>query len=184
MIRVTALALCFSIIAGAQSKKYEIQQPKGTWQKPGEIRQPTGPWQVPKGIRAIKAQETKCEQRMTIVSDALFEFDKSTLSKDAEQTLAALGPMLKQKAQKHSVIVEGHTDAVGDDSYNQQLSEKRAKAVQEWLIAKNYLTLAASKTAGFGKKRPIAPNTKPDGSDDPEGRQKNRRVDVVVNTCP
>jgi outer membrane protein OmpA-like peptidoglycan-associated protein len=56
--------------------------------------------------------------------------------------------------------------------------------VQEWLIAKDYLTLAASKTSGFGKKRPIAPNTKPDGSDDPEGRQKNRRVDVVVNTCP
>lgn len=183
MIRLL-LVLSIAALAGAQSKKYEIQQPKGKWQVPGEIKQPKGPWQVPKGIQAIKAQETKCEQRMTVVSDALFEFDQSTLSKDAEQTLAALGSMLKQKAGKHPVVVEGHTDGVGNDAYNQQLSERRAKAVQEWLIAKGYLSATGSKTGGFGKKRPVAPNTKPDGSDDPQGRQKNRRVDVVVNTCP
>jgi len=178
-----AIVLSLAVLAGAQSKKYEIQQPKGKWQTPGEIKQPKGPWQVPKGIQAIKTQEAKCEQRMTIVSDALFEFDKAELNKDAEQTLAALGPMLKQKAGKRPVMIEGHTDGVGNDAYNQELSERRAKAVEQWLIARNYLTAAASKTVGFGKKRPVAPNAKADGSDDPDGRQKNRRVDVVVNTC-
>ena len=183
MTRLPLLIAAAAILSSAQSKKYEIKQPRGEWQKPGEIQQPKGPWQVPKGIRAIKTQEAKCEQRMTIVSDALFEFDKSTLNKDAEQTLEALGPLLKQKAGKHPVTVEGHTDSVGNDSYNQSLSENRAKAVHDWLMAKSFLTAAVSKTAGFGKKRPVAPNAKPDGSDDPEGRQKNRRVDVVVNTC-
>jgi outer membrane protein OmpA-like peptidoglycan-associated protein len=97
-------------------------------------------------MQAIKSQEAKCEQRMTVVADALFEFDKATLTKDAEQTSDVLGPLVNPKAGKHPV------------------------------------TARVTRTSG-GKKRPVAPNAKPDGTDDPDGRQKNRRVEIVTNTC-
>jgi outer membrane protein OmpA-like peptidoglycan-associated protein len=184
LILAGAALVAFALPAIAQ---HEIQQPKGTWQKPGEIQQPKGTWQVPgeiqvpKGIQAIHAQEEKCAQRFQVVSDALFEFDKATLSPDAEQTLQALLPLLA-KAGPHPAAVEGHTDAKGSDAYNQTLSEKRARTVRDWLVAHNALP-ASTPTTGWGRRKPVVPNTRPDGSDDPAGRQKNRRVEVVLDLC-
>lgn len=171
-----------------QSKSYEIRQPKGTWQKPGEIRQPTGPWQkpgdiqVPKGIQAIHVEDSNCQKRLTVGADALFEFDKSTLTPDAKETLDALGEVIR-KAGRHRVVIEGHTDAIGSGAYNQTLSEKRAQAVEEWLIEHKVLAKESVRVKGFGKTRPAAPSAKADGGDNPEGRQRNRRVEVIVNTC-
>ena len=167
--------------------QHEVQPPHGNWQKPGEIQQPKGPWQkpgeiqVPKGIQAIHTQEDKCARRFLVRADALFEFDKATLNPDAEETLKALVPLLA-KAGKHPAKVEGHTDGKGTDAYNQALSEKRAVTVRDWLAAHGALP-AATPTKGWGKRQPVAPNAKPDGSDDPAGRQKNRRVEVVVDLC-
>lgn len=146
----------------------------GEIQKPGEI-------QVPKGLKAITQYSTNCERRMVVGCDTLFEFDKATLNKDAEETLNALGPLLAKYA-NHPVTFEGHTDALGSDSYNQSLSEQRACAVKDWLVTHKYVNSMAY-TRGLGKKRPIAPNFQKDGSDNPSGRQKNRRVEVVINTC-
>jgi len=183
--RLAGLALCaFSLPAFAQ---HEIQQPKGPWQKPGEIQQPKGPWQtpgaiqVPKGIQAIHTQEDKCARHFLVGADALFAFDQATLTPDAEETLKALVPLLA-KAGKHPAKVEGHTDAKGTDAYNQTLSEKRAATVRDWLAAHGALP-PATPTKGWGKRQPVAPNAKPDGADDPAGRQKNRRVEVVVDLC-
>jgi outer membrane protein OmpA-like peptidoglycan-associated protein len=164
------------------------QQPAGTWQKPGEIQQPKGTWQkpgdiqVPHGIQAIKAQDSACEQRLTTVADALFDFDKATLNPAAEQTLDVLGPQITQRGQ-HPMVIEGHTDSIGSDAHNQRLSEQRAEAVRAWLAAHHYVP-SATPIRGYGKSRPVAPNTHPDGSDDPAGRQRNRRVEVVIRTCP
>jgi outer membrane protein OmpA-like peptidoglycan-associated protein len=75
-----------------------IQQPKGNWQVPGEIQQPKGPWQqpgeiqIPKGIDAVRTSTTRCERRLSVVADALFDFDKSNLRPEAEETLAARVP--------------------------------------------------------------------------------------------
>jgi outer membrane protein OmpA-like peptidoglycan-associated protein len=159
---------------GEFQKPGEIQVPKGTWQTPGEI-------QIPKGIQAIRAEDEKCGKRFLVGADALFEFDKATLTSDAEETLKALVPLLA-KAGRHPATVEGHTDAKGSDSYNQSLSENRAKTVRDWLAAHGALP-AATPVKGWGKRRPVAPNAKPDGSDDPQGRQKNRRVEVVLDLC-
>ncbi len=74
-------------------------------------------------------------------------------------------------------LIEGHTDGKGSDSYNQPLSERRAEAVRRCLIDHGATT--AMLTHGWGKTRPIVPNTKPNGADDPEGRQKNRRVEIT-----
>jgi len=187
MFRLTFAGAALLLSALPLAAQHEIQQPKRSWQKPGEIQQPKGTWQtpgeiqVPKGIQAIRAQEEKCTQRFQVVSDALFEFDKATLTPDAEETLKALLPLLA-KAGPHPATVEGHTDAKGSDAYNQTLSEQRATTVKDWLVAHGALP-ASTPTAGWGKRKPVAPNTRPDGSDDPAGRQKNRRVEVVLDLC-
>ena len=181
---VGAALLALAVPAAAQN---EIQKPRDNWQTPKEIQQPKGTWQqpgeiqVPKGIQAIRTEEERCSRRFLVGADALFEFDKATLTPDAEETLTALVPLLA-KAGKHPVSVEGHTDAKGSDAYNQTLSETRARAVKDWLVAHNAVP-AATPIKGWGEQRPVASNTRPDGSDDPAGRQKNRRVEVVLNLC-
>ena len=176
--------LALAMPAAAQR---EIQKPKDKWQQPGEIQKPRDTWQqpgeiqVPKGIQAIRTEEAKCTKRFLVGADALFEFDKATLTPDAEETLTALVPLLA-KAGKHPAMIEGHTDAKGTDSYNQTLSEKRAQTVKDWLVARGAVA-ASTPVQGWGKRRPVAPNAKPDGSDDPAGRQKNRRVEVVLDLC-
>ncbi|MFI5011868.1 MAG: OmpA family protein, partial [Hyphomicrobiales bacterium] len=62
----------------------------------------------------------------------------------------------------------------------QRLSEQRAASVKKWLLDNGVVTTMT--TRGYGKTRPIAPNVKPNGADDPEGRQKNRRVEITVKT--
>jgi outer membrane protein OmpA-like peptidoglycan-associated protein len=181
---LAGFALLLAIPATAQQ---EIQKPKDKWQQPKEIQKPRDTWQqpgelqVPKGIQAIRTEEAKCTKRFLVGADALFEFDKASLTKDAEETLQALLPLLA-KAGKHPAAVEGHTDAKGSDAYNQTLSEQRARTVKDWLVAKGALP-ASTPIQGWGKRRPVAPNAKPDGSDDPAGRQKNRRVEVVLDLC-
>lgn len=165
----------------------EIQQPTGTWQVPGEIQQPKGPWQkpgkmqVPKGIQAIKSQDTKCQKSLTIGADTLFAFNQWQLAADAEETLKALGPLIIQTGQYPAIVI-GHTDAIGSAQYNQTLSEKRAQTVKDWLVAHQYLP-STTPIQGYGETRPIAPNTNADGSDNPVGRQLNRRVEVIIDTC-
>lgn len=190
MIRSTCLGLvgaALLFMALPAAAQHEVQQPRGTWQQPGEIQKPRDTWQqpgeiqVPKGIQAIRSQEERCSKRFVMVSDALFEFDKATLTPDAEETLKALVPLLA-KAGKHPAKIEGHTDAKGSESYNQTLSEARARTVKDWLVAHGALP-ATTAIQGLGERRPIAPNTKPDGSDDAAGRQKNRRVEVVLDLC-
>ncbi len=80
---------------------------------------------------------------------------------------------------KGTVRIEGHTDSKGAPAYNQKLSEQRAASVKNWLVEHGGLKKVGFQTKGFGASNPAAPNTKPDGSDDPEGRQKNRRVEIV-----
>jgi outer membrane protein OmpA-like peptidoglycan-associated protein len=151
------------------------------FQKPGEI-QKAGDIQVPRGIRAVRVVESeRCERRLSVGADALFEFDQWTLTPEAEETLVVLLPEL-EKTGTRAVSIEGHTDAKGGDDYNRTLSEKRASTVKQWLVGRGAVP-AATAVAAYGETRPVAPNANPDGSDDPEGRQKNRRVEVVIDTC-
>jgi outer membrane protein OmpA-like peptidoglycan-associated protein len=182
------LVLAASLAALAQSDKtYEIQQPKGSWQQPKDIQQPTGAWQkpgdiqIPKGIQAVHTTSKGCERRLSVVGDALFDFDKASLRPDAEETLKAAAPEIGKLGSKPARI-EGHTDVIGSESYNMKLSEARAGAVRDWLVAR-HIVPAATPIKGYGKTMPIAPNTTSDGKDDPAGRQKNRRVEVVFEAC-
>jgi len=146
-------------------------------QTPGQIQKP-GNIQIPKDIQVIKEP---CKQHLLLNSDTLFEFDKSTLTAQAQKTLMGLGGVIKSYG-RHPLTVEGHTDSKGNDEYNQGLSERRAQSVKNWLVSHNFIA-AVTSVIGYGKRKPIAPNTNTDGSDNPSGRAKNRRVEVVIDTC-
>jgi outer membrane protein OmpA-like peptidoglycan-associated protein len=77
-------------------------------------------------------------------------------------------------------LIEGYTDSKGSDSYNLRLSDKRAASVKDWLVKKGGVGNKKMTTKGWGEANPVAPNENPDGSDNPEGRQKNRRVEITV----
>jgi OOP family OmpA-OmpF porin len=73
-----------------------------------------------------------------------------------------------------TVLVEGHTDSHGSDELNQKLSQERADAVKQYILANMDLPPSSIDAAGFGESKPIASN------ETPEGREKNRRIDLVI----
>ena len=130
-------------------------------------------------VQDLEIKETPTEVRVEMAADVLFDFDKADLLPKADETLQKAADFIREKAKDGAVRIEGHTDAKGNDAYNQKLSERRAASVKNWFVAHGLNNVKFS-TEGFGAKKPIAPNTKPDGSDDPDGRQKNRRVELVI----
>jgi outer membrane protein OmpA-like peptidoglycan-associated protein len=130
-------------------------------------------------VQDLQMKETKTEVRIDLAADVLFDFDKADIKPAASDSLKKVADVIREKG-RGTVRIEGHTDAKGSDAYNQRLSQRRADAVRTWLVQKENLKGVAFQTAGHGSKIPVAPNTKPDGSDDPEGRQKNRRVEIVI----
>ena len=130
-------------------------------------------------LKDLGAQVSDTEIRIEMSADVLFDFDKATIKPAAEPALAKVATVLEGYP-RAAVRIEGHTDAKGNDAYNQKLSDRRAKAVQDWLRKQAALRDVRFSTQGFGAKKPVAPNVKPNGTDDPEGRQKNRRVEIVV----
>jgi outer membrane protein OmpA-like peptidoglycan-associated protein len=127
-------------------------------------------------LSELNARRTDGTIVVDLPADVLFDFDKATLRPDAEPALTKAAEVLKSYPNAQ-VTIGGHTDAKGDDAYNDALSLRRAKAVAERLSSPAGRTLAAE---GFGEKKPVAPNARPDGSDDPDGRQKNRRVEIRI----
>jgi outer membrane protein OmpA-like peptidoglycan-associated protein len=130
-------------------------------------------------VQDIEIKETPTEVRVDMAADVLFDFDKADPLPKADETLQKAADFIRDRAKGGAVRIEGHTDAKGNDAYNQKLSERRAASVKNWFVAHGLSNVKFS-TEGFGAKKPIAQNTKPDGSDDPDGRQKNRRVELVI----
>lgn len=128
--------------------------------------------------KRLDARET---ERGVVVNlpDVLFEYNKASLTASAQDKVSYIANVLKKRGGNRRVAVEGHTDSIGGESYNQALSQRRAQSVTQELA---YDGLASSRltTRGYGEKYPVAPNTNADGSDNPSGRAKNRRVEVVI----
>jgi outer membrane protein OmpA-like peptidoglycan-associated protein len=129
-------------------------------------------------VADLQVKETATELRIELAADVLFEFDKATLQPAAENTLTKAATIVRDKA-AGAVRIEGHTDSVGNDGYNQKLSERRAESVRQWFVRHGFGGVKFS-SRGFGETQPVASNTRPDGTDDPEGRRRNRRVEIVI----
>ena len=130
-------------------------------------------------VQSLEVKESATEVRLELAADVLFDFDKADILPKAQATLKQAADVIREKA-RGPVRIEGHTDAKGSDAYNQKLSERRAAAVKKWFVQKEGLGNVSFTTEGFGARKPVAPNKKIDGSDDPEGRQKNRRVEIII----
>jgi outer membrane protein OmpA-like peptidoglycan-associated protein len=130
-------------------------------------------------LKDLGAKVTETEIRIDLSADVLFDFDKADIKPEAEKSLEKVVTVLNANPGA-SVTIEGHTDAKGADTYNQTLSEQRAASVKQWLVSHSKLNGASIATKGWGESKPVAHDTKPDGSDDPEGRAKNRRVEIIV----
>jgi outer membrane protein OmpA-like peptidoglycan-associated protein len=135
--------------------------------------------QVQQIISDLDARQTSQGLQINLPENILFDFDKYDLRADAQPTLEKVSKLINYY-QNAPVEIAGHTDSQGSDTYNQQLSDNRADAVKNALIAQFSIKSDRLNARGFGESQPIAANTKSDGSDDPTGRQKNRRVEVVV----
>jgi outer membrane protein OmpA-like peptidoglycan-associated protein len=128
----------------------------------------------------LEVKETTTEIHINLAADVLFDFDKSTLRPSARDALHQAAAIIRANANGSPVRIDGYTDSKGSDAYNQRLSDRRAESVRNWFVNKEGLKDMNFATKGYGARNPVAPNTKPDGSDDPDGRQKNRRVEITV----
>jgi outer membrane protein OmpA-like peptidoglycan-associated protein len=128
-------------------------------------------------VRELEVKESETEIRIAVPADVLFDFGSAKLRDEAKQSLREVAAILREH-EGATVRVEGHTDAKGSGRYNQKLSEQRAVSVRNWLAAEG---LSANfRITGFGESNPAVPNATSQGADDPQGRQKNRRVEIVV----
>jgi outer membrane protein OmpA-like peptidoglycan-associated protein len=107
------------------------------------------------------------------MSDVLFDTGKFTLRPEAREKLAKVAGIVEGHPGL-SLAVEGYTDSVGGDDYNQQLSEHRGESVRDYLVAQGMAGSAVS-SKGFGKNQPVASN------ETASGRQQNRRVELVIS---
>lgn len=129
-------------------------------------------------VRALEAQLRDMEARQTergllvTLGDVLFAFNKAELTAQAAPRLDKLASFLQQFPDRR-LLIEGYTDSVGSDSYNQDLSDRRAQSVRDALVQRgvnsNRITVR-----GYGKAYPVADNASP------EGRAMNRRVEIVI----
>lgn len=109
--------------------------------------------------------------------DVKFDFDKAQVKQESHGDIKALADFMKQYPQT-STVVEGHTDSVGSDAYNQGLSERRANAVREVLVNQYGVESGRVQAVGYGESRPVADNATA------EGRAINRRVEAEVEAQP
>lgn len=117
--------------------------------------------------------DARADEKILITQKIHFEFNRSIIRPISYPILDDVVQLLKLNPQIRKVQVEGHTDAVGGDAYNQRLSESRARAVVAYLVSKGVPSDRLS-AAGYGRSRPIADNNTA------EGRAKNRRTEFTV----
>lgn len=123
-------------------------------------------------LEALQAEQTERGMVVTL-SDVLFDFDQADLKAAGTHTVDKLAQFLMDHPERR-VLIEGHTDNIGDPQYNQGLSERRAQAVKRGLVDAG-IDPSRIATRGYGQDYPVASN------DSRSGRQQNRRVEVVIS---
>ncbi|HKK45592.1 MAG TPA: OmpA family protein [Balneolaceae bacterium] len=123
-------------------------------------------------VNQLQAQQTERGLVLTL-GDVLFDFDKASLKPGGEQAVSKLAQFLGEYP-KRNVMIEGYTDNIGSATYNKQLSRRRAKSVREALLDRG-ISSNRIQIRGYGEEYPVATNSTE------AGRQRNRRVEVVIS---
>lgn len=126
-------------------------------------------------IATVEEDERIITLRMP--GSGLFADDQTALSAPAHENLDRVGDSLARVAHHRSIVVEGHTDSEGEAAHNLSLSQKRADAVREHLVAQG-IDATKIRAVGKGEREPIADN------DTPEGRAQNRRIEIEFPRRP
>jgi outer membrane protein OmpA-like peptidoglycan-associated protein len=127
--------------------------------------------QLEQELATLKAKETERGLVLTL-GDVLFEYNRAELKPGAMQNLYQLVTFLKENPNRN-ILIEGHADSTGSTEYNRDLSQRRAQAVESFLVH-NGVSASRIISRGYGEAYPVASNT------NEAGRQENRRVEVVV----
>jgi OOP family OmpA-OmpF porin len=141
-------------------------------QAPPPAPAPVAPPPPPPPPPAPVVPPAPVSEKVTFAADAFFDFDKAVLKPEGKAKLDDLSSKM-QGINLEVIIAVGHTDAVGNDAYNQKLSVRRAEAVKAYLVSKG-IEKNRVYTEGKGEKQPVADNKTR------EGRAKNRRVEIEV----
>jgi outer membrane protein OmpA-like peptidoglycan-associated protein len=129
--------------------------------------------QLEQELSALQAQVQQTERGTVLtLGDVLFEFDQATLKPGVIHNLYPLVTFLREHPQR-AITIEGHTDSVGSDTYNADLSQRRAQTVRSFLI-QNGINASRLTSHGLGEGHPVASN------DTAAGRQLNRRVEITI----
>ncbi|HZI63736.1 MAG TPA: OmpA family protein [Thermoanaerobaculia bacterium] len=123
-------------------------------------------------LAGLDAKVTDTEVTIRLPGSILFDFDSAAVRADAEPTLAEVAEVLKAYGERPARI-EGHTDSIATDSYNLDLSKRRAESVRKWL-GSHGVKAARLTAVGQGEAKPVADNSTA------AGRQSNRRVEIVI----
>jgi outer membrane protein OmpA-like peptidoglycan-associated protein len=126
-----------------------------------------------------KVAQNDVQAHIEIPGDVLFDFNKATIKPAAAKELHKAGALLRMH-QGRRVDINGFTDSIGSDQFNDNLSTQRATAVMQWLVSNGYAGPAKVSIRGLGERFPVAPDRTPAGRDNPAGRARNRRVEIIV----
>lgn len=133
-----------------------------------DFRQPPAPPAAPECPACVCPE---CPvRRKVVLRNVYFDFDKATIRPDSIPALQETVEILRAEDGEFALVLEGHTDSIGSDSYNMALSERRAASVRAWLVD-NGIPSARIRAVGFGESRPVADNKSA------AGRAQNRRVE-------
>jgi len=162
-----------TLLADLEEKKRDLEEQK---RKVKEARE-----EAEKRFNELNSAliQVKKDARGTIISmsDILFDIGKADLTEQLKTSLAKIAGILTiYKDAK--ITVEGHTDNQGGQEYNQKLSEMRAKNVMNFMLDPGGISAQRLSSVGYGFSKPVSEN------DTKEGRQKNRRVDLVISDAP
>lgn len=161
-----------------KDKKYRVKIKKdGYFAKSYEINPKKDFGDVDEAKRNFNISEMEKNKAYTL-SNIYYEFNKANLTGSSQAVLDELYGLLTENP---NLVIElsSHTDSKGSDSYNQQLSQKRAESCVSYLISKG-IDKARLQAKGYGETSPLFPNTNDDGSDNPENRAKNRRTEFKI----
>ncbi|WP_305042709.1 OmpA family protein [Geoalkalibacter sp.] len=127
--------------------------------------------QCPDTPRGVIVDERGCPIELKLHIE--FDFDKADIRPRHKADIDRAAAFIRQYPQVPYILIAGHTDSIGTDAYNQKLSERRANAVRDALIKQHGIDAKRLVARGYGESQPIATN------DTPEGRQHNRRVELI-----
>jgi len=127
-------------------------------------------------IPQIQVQENDQLTIITLPTDLLFDSNTDKIRPEAEKVLHQVSQTISNRYPDTWLQILGHTDSVGSEQYNLDLSERQVAAVQRWLSKKGGIDLFLMTKEGYGRTQPLTPNK----SDNSVGRQKNSRIEIVV----